>query len=132
MNSTRSSDAFVYDVETGQYWNILDDIERLPKLDRDIAQKSYVSDTMAVRLIRGFGSSRDAAAVLSLFSHSRFDLRAAALSARVPSAVYGRHPGPGSRRALQHANLARASYSENLLDGVNRPLRTDLPDAHGE
>ena len=41
MNNTRSSDAFVYDVETGQYWNILDDIERLPKLDGDIAQKSY-------------------------------------------------------------------------------------------
>src|SRR5436190_1229001 len=25
-----------------------------------------------------------------------------------------------------------ASGSENLLDGVNRPLRTDLPDADGE
>jgi hypothetical protein len=83
VNNTRSSDAFVYDVETGQYWNILDDIDRLPKLDGDIAQKSYVSDTMAVRLIRGFGSSRYAATVLSLFSHSRFDVRVGALSARV-------------------------------------------------
>jgi hypothetical protein len=83
MNNTRSSDAFVYDVEAGQYWNVLDGIERLPKLDADIAQKSYLSDTMAVRLIRGFGSSRYAAAVLSLFSLTRFDMRAAAPSARV-------------------------------------------------
>jgi hypothetical protein len=84
--NTTSSDAFVYDVETGRYWNILDDIERLPRLDPDIAQKGYVADTMRVRLIRGFGSSQYAAAVLSLFSHFRLDLRSNVPSVRVSPA----------------------------------------------
>ena len=66
-----SSEAFIYDTKTNRMRNILDGVERLPKLNVEIPNNGCVADKMIVRLASGFGSSRYAKLVLCFFLHSR-------------------------------------------------------------
>ena len=70
-----SSEAFVYDPYTQRAWNVLDGVERLPRLDPYFLDKNYVQDKMTVRFIDGFGR-RHEQLVLCLFLHHRWDMRA--------------------------------------------------------
>jgi hypothetical protein len=54
---------------------VLDDVERLPDLDKDF-DKDYIENKMTVRLIEGFGGLQQGSLVVCLFSHFRGDMRA--------------------------------------------------------
>ena len=133
-----TSEAFVYDVDTGKSWNVLDNLERLPKLDAEIARRGYVWDRMTIRLVRGFGSSGYPALVFSLFSHSRDDIRAAAfLPDRLPSQHWRRAlllsaqgdrctvdiPEPDSFAKLWLHNSGKLLVAENVWSGSTHKLR---------
>ena len=72
-----SSEAFFRALNPHSSWNVLDGISRLPELDKDLAEKNYVQDSMGVRLIEGFGNHSPIA--LCLFEHSRGDMRSLAV-----------------------------------------------------
>lgn len=74
--SRQHAEAFFYTQADRSSWNVLEGVERLPKLGEAFAEASFVHDTLKVRLIEGFGSSLLKPAVLCLFEHHRGDFRA--------------------------------------------------------
>jgi hypothetical protein len=71
-----SFEAFLYSHQGKFMWNMLDDVERLSELDRQVADKDYVEDKMTVRLIDGFGGLEHGSLMICLFSRFRGDMRA--------------------------------------------------------
>jgi len=71
-----SSEAAFYAYKSKSSWNVLDDVERLPPLDKKFLGKNYVEDKTTVRLTDGFGSLDHGSLVLCLFSQFRGDMRA--------------------------------------------------------
>jgi hypothetical protein len=69
-----SSEAFFRGAIGNATWNVLEGVERLPELDKEFVDKSYIEDKAQVRLIDGFGARNSL--VLCLFSHFRGDMRA--------------------------------------------------------
>ena len=80
-----SQEAFFYDDTKSAGWNVLEGVERLPELDADLRKKDFISDRMTVRLVPGFGQSRQRSAVLALFSHERGDNRAFVVLPNAPT-----------------------------------------------
>jgi len=70
------TEAFLYDAVAEKAWNVLDGVERLPALAPELVEKKYIEDKLTLRMIPGFGSSRQDRLVLCLFSHFRADMRA--------------------------------------------------------
>jgi hypothetical protein len=72
----RHAEAFFHVRADRSSWNVLDGVERLPKLDKAIADADFITDRMTVHLIDGSGSSRHDPLVICLSEHHRGDLRA--------------------------------------------------------
>jgi hypothetical protein len=75
----RHAEVFFYVRGDNSSWNVLDGLERLPELDKAIANADFITDRMTVHLIDGFGSSRHDPLVICLCDHDRGDLRALTL-----------------------------------------------------
>lgn len=73
-NKEASSEAFFRAGFDRSVWNVLNGEQRLPELEREIADKDYVEDRLTVRLIEGIGTGNPI--VLCLFQHVRGDMRA--------------------------------------------------------
>lgn len=73
----RHAEAFFYARADQSSWNVLEGVERLPKLGKEFAEANYVTDRLTVRLIEGFGASRHEPLVVCLCEHHREDHRAA-------------------------------------------------------
>ena len=61
-------------------WNVLENVDRLPELDKEFANKPYIEDKMSIRLIEGFGGSARDSLALSLFTHVQRDMRSISFS----------------------------------------------------
>jgi len=109
-----SQEAFVYDAAEGKAWNVLEGVQRLPKLDPQLAGKGYVEDKMTVRLVQGFGKPTRGRLVLVLFSHRRGDLRSFVM-------------GPSLRRQVWRRTVLLTSdgkrYETSVLRDQSRPDR---------
>jgi hypothetical protein len=96
-------------------WNVLEGVERLPKLDKAFADADYVTDSLRVRLIEGSGTSRHEPLVVCLCEHHRGDLRAFSADGKVlESATW--------RRALLITGDGRRSLTPLFREG-NLPDR---------
>lgn len=73
-----SSEAFFRTRSNRILWNVLDGVERLPALDKELEEKTHIEDRMGVSLIEAFGTEPHILA-LCLFTHFRSDMRALAL-----------------------------------------------------
>ena len=115
-----SAEAFVYDAAGKTRWNVLDGIERLPKLLRAVAKRGSVADKMMVRFIRGFGESGSPGPVLCLFSHARDDF-----SGRPISSLRASQPGADEKllneRRWRRAVLLTAEGGRYLADSYPDP-----------
>ena len=76
-----SSEAFFRIHRDRTLWNVLEGVDCLPELDRELADKAYVEDRMSVRIIEGFGGDSSSSLALCLFTHFRGDMRSFALPA---------------------------------------------------
>jgi hypothetical protein len=74
--SRRYNEAFFYAHWDRSSWNVLEGVERLPKLGEAFAEADFIRDHLKVRLIEGFGTSKHEPAAICLFEHHRGDLRA--------------------------------------------------------
>jgi hypothetical protein len=72
----RHAEAFFRARADGTSWNVLEGVERLPKLDKAVADADFVADRLTVRLIDGFGTSKHQPLVVCLCEHERGDRRA--------------------------------------------------------
>ncbi|MEW6363566.1 MAG: hypothetical protein AB1714_02885 [Acidobacteriota bacterium] len=70
-----STEAFFLAQGDKTMWNVLDGVDRMPELDKELAVKDYVDDKMSVRLIKDFGGGEHGGLVLCLFTHVRGDMR---------------------------------------------------------
>ena len=70
-----SSEAFFRVQRDKTTWNVLDSVERLPKLGTQFVDKNYIKDRMRIRVVDGFGTPGSLA--LCVFSHVRSDMRSA-------------------------------------------------------
>lgn len=78
-------EAFFYTRSDRSSWNVLEGVERLPKLGEAFAEADFIQDRLRVRLIEGFGVSKHEPAVLCLFEHHRGDRRAFAFPSEGPA-----------------------------------------------
>jgi hypothetical protein len=76
----RRNEAFFYTRSERSSWNVLEGVERLPKLGEALAEASFIQDSLTIRIIEGFGASKHEPAVICLFEHHRGDGRARILS----------------------------------------------------
>ncbi len=90
----RYAEAFFHVRADKSFWNVLDGVERLPKLDKAFAGADFITDSMRVHLIEGFGFSRHDSLVICLCDHHRGDDRALT---------------QGMRRVLQPVTWRRAT-----------------------
>ena len=97
----RHAEAFFHVRADKSSWNVLDGVERLPELDKAIADADFITDRMTVHLIDGFGSSRHDPLVICLCDHHRGDLRALT---------------QGQERASNRSPGVRASSSPTMAD----------------
>jgi hypothetical protein len=72
----RHAEAFFYTRAERSSWNVLEGVDRLPKLNEALAEAAFIQDTLKVRLIEGFGASKHEPAAMCLFEHHRGDMRA--------------------------------------------------------
>jgi hypothetical protein len=72
----RHDEAFFHVRADRSSWNVLEGVERLPKLEKEFADADYVTDRLRVRLIEGFGASRHKPLVVCLCEHHRGERRA--------------------------------------------------------
>src|SRR5262249_20219444 len=89
----RHDEAFFHSHVDRASWNLLEGVERLPRLDKAFSDAAYVMDSFRVHLIEGFGASRLEPLVLCLCEHHRGDVRARLLppdEKAVESASWGR------------------------------------------
>jgi len=110
-----SAEAFVYDVQGKAAWNVLDGIERLPKLLRAVAKRESVADKMMVRFVRGFGQTGSPGPVLCLFRHFQQD-NAAHFSGSSFSQWSAPHEKPWKEHRWQRAVLLTAEGGRYLAD----------------
>ncbi len=75
-SASASSEASFYSFRNRARWNVLDDVERLPPLDKEFAGKDYLEDKTTFRLIDGFGSLEHGSLILCVCSHFRGEMRA--------------------------------------------------------
>ena len=61
-------------------WNVLESVERLPELDKKLADKGYIEDKMSVRFIEGFGGTLSNRLALCLSTQFRADMRAGGMT----------------------------------------------------
>src|SRR5262249_52295499 len=71
-----SSEAFVLDRGRKATWNLLEDVKRLPALDKKFADKDYIEDRLIVRPLESFGTNDHEPLAFCLLTHSRGDRRA--------------------------------------------------------
>jgi hypothetical protein len=93
-------------------WNVLEGVERLPKLDKAFAEADFVVDRMMVRLIEGFGSNRNDPLMVCLCEHHRADSRALSLQSDeklLPSVTW--------RRAVVITHEGRRSLTPFFREG---------------
>ena len=83
--SKRRNEAFFYARSERSTWNVLEGVERLPKLVGALAEASFIQDSLKVRLIEGFGAGKHEPTVLCLFEHHRGDRRAFAFPSEGPA-----------------------------------------------
>lgn len=72
----RRAEAYFHAHADQSSWNVLEGVERLPKLDKEFADAGYVVDSLTIHLIEGFGTSRHEPVVVCLCEHRRQDGRA--------------------------------------------------------
>jgi hypothetical protein len=70
----RSHEAFVFNHDKSAIYNVLEQVGRLPELDKEFSDKEYVEDKMTVRLVESFGRQHNSL-VLCLFTQFRGDMR---------------------------------------------------------
>ena len=112
----RTSEAFFYSHNKKSTWNVLDGVERLPDLDKEL-DKNYVENKMTVRLIDGFGALEHGSLVLCLFSHFRGDLRAHVIPSQ------GKRLEPMTWRRALILTSAGERYMTGLFREGNAPDR---------
>jgi hypothetical protein len=83
--SRRHDEAFFYARADRSTWNVLEGVERLPKLGEAFAEADFIEDIFRVRIIEGFGASMHEPAVICLLEHHRGDRRAFALPSEGPA-----------------------------------------------
>jgi hypothetical protein len=104
----RHDEAFFHSRVDSASWNVLEGVERLPRLDKAFSDAAYVMDSFRVHLIDGFGASRLDPLVLCLCEHNRGDVRARTL--------------PPDEKAVKSASWHRAL----LITGDGRRSLTPL------
>ena len=115
-----SAEAFVYAPATKTKWNVLDGVERLPRLMRAVAKRESVADKMTVRFVRGFGEQDTPGPVLCLFSHARDDLSGRPIpSLAAPRGIAD--PKPIDERRWRHAILLTPEGDRYLADTYPDP-----------
>jgi hypothetical protein len=83
--SRRHDEAFFHARADRLTWNVLEGVERLPKLGEAFTEADFIEDIFRVRLIEGFGASKHEPAVICLFEHRRGDRRAFAQPGEGPA-----------------------------------------------
>jgi hypothetical protein len=116
-HKARSQEAWFYSVDDAARWNVLDDLERLPPLEKPFAEADFIQDQLRFQIVSSFGRPERRTIALCLASHQRHDRRAQILV-----------PGVGGARPKR---LEADSWEQTLLltsDG-QRYLTPGLPDA---
>lgn len=75
----RAEEAFFHAHLTNTRWNVLEGIERLPKMEKVDAENKFIEESMSVRLIESFGDEKHKPMAMCLYHHSRSDTRSLVL-----------------------------------------------------
>jgi hypothetical protein len=83
--SRRRAEAFFCVRAERSTWNVLEGVERLPRLGEAFVEATFIQDSLSIRLVEGFGGGKHEPAALCQFEHHRGDRRALVLPSDGPA-----------------------------------------------